>query len=287
MATTILRFEKLKTKTNIHMAGAHQHRFSNTPNANPELSDQNKILIGSNNITKDVEGLISHYKIKPRKNAVLAMDTLLTLSPELLCSKGDVVTFQNTAKDWLKQRFGTRCVSAVLHMDETTPHIHAVIVPLSKNKAGKVRLNARDLFNPIKLSAYQREFNSYMKDVFPTILPPQHGRKTSHKKIKAFYEELENDAKLLKEKQLKVYELELKKQQKALIQKFIERCIPALTIWANKLECELRKEVGDYSTKLSIKYKNRSKKLQFELEETFEQNPELLDLKNKFENKFI
>jgi hypothetical protein len=286
MATTILRFEKLKTKTHIHMAGAHHNRFSNTPNANPDLFHQNQILIGSNNTVRDVHRLISHYKLKPRKNAVLAMDTLLTLSPEIFSSEGNVDDFQEAVQDWLKKKFGSRCVSAILHMDETTPHIHAIIVPLDKNKKGRVRLNARDLFNPIKLSEYQREFNTHMKHVFSNLIPPQHGRKASHKKIKAFYEELEHDSKILKSKQLKVYELELKRQQKALIKKFIEQCIPALNKWVNRLESELRIEMGDYSKELSLKYKNKTKELKFELEEAFEQEPVLLELKNKFENKF-
>jgi len=128
-----------------------------------------------------------------------------------------------------------------------------------------------------------------MRRVFPAILPPQHGNKATHKKIKAFYEELEKDALKLKEKQLRVYELELelKRQQKTLMNKFIEKCIPALNVWANKLENKLRAEVGEFSSELRVKYKNRSNELKFELKEAFEEDPELLNLRNKFENKLI
>ena len=31
---------------------------------------------------------------------------------------------------WLKNTFGTDCIAAHLHVDERTPHIHAVIVPM-------------------------------------------------------------------------------------------------------------------------------------------------------------
>ena len=286
MATTILRFEKLKVKAQIHKAGSHHHRFSKTPNADPNLYYKNKILVGSINTVKDVYRLIEHYKVKPRKNAVLAMDTLLTLSPEIFQTINNTSTFEAAAIGWLKKKFGLRCVNAVLHLDETTPHIHAIIVPLDKNKEGKVRLNARDLFNPLKLSEYQREFNAHMHKIFPQIIPPKHGNKVTHKKIKSFYEELTKDAAKLKEKQLKLYELELKRQQKLLITKFIEKCIPILDIWGNKLENELRADVGDHSKKLKEKYENSKKVLKFELEEAFSQDPELLVLKKGFENKF-
>lgn len=32
--------------------------------------------------------------------------------------------------DWLRQEFGDDCVHAALHLDETTPHIHALVVPI-------------------------------------------------------------------------------------------------------------------------------------------------------------
>jgi hypothetical protein len=283
MPTTILRFEKIKSNTNIHKAGAHHHRFSDTPNADPDLYHKNEILIGSFNTMKDVTKLTDHYKIKTRKNSVLAMDALLTLSPEILNTKQDTEAFKASAIEWLKHNFGKRCVNAVLHLDEKTPHIHAIIVPLDKNKSGRIRLNARELFNPLKLSEYQRTFNAHMQLSFPKIIPPQHGNKVRHNKIRAFYEELEKDSLLLKEKQLRIYEIELKKQQKSLIKKFLERFIPKLNNWSKKLEDDLREDIGVYATELGNKYRDRTKTLQFELEEVFGQDSELIELKNNLE----
>lgn len=41
--------------------------------------------------------------------------------------------------DWLKETFGEdNLVSAVLHMDEKTPHIHATIVPIVSGERRKV-----------------------------------------------------------------------------------------------------------------------------------------------------
>ena len=42
--------------------------------------------------------------------------------------------------DWLRQEFGDDCVHAALHLDETTPHIHALVVPIpAKGAARQVR----------------------------------------------------------------------------------------------------------------------------------------------------
>ena len=39
---------------------------------------------------------------------------------------------------FLQQEFGPYCVSAVLHLDEITPHIHAHTVPVDREKRAAV-----------------------------------------------------------------------------------------------------------------------------------------------------
>lgn len=42
--------------------------------------------------------------------------------------------------EWLRRTFGAEnVVSAVLHMDEATPHIHAAVVPIVTGERRKVR----------------------------------------------------------------------------------------------------------------------------------------------------
>lgn len=84
--------------------------------------------------------------------------------------------------DWLYRTFGREnVVSAVLHMDEHTPHIHATLVPIvtgERRKAGKkkqkeggrtyrkkansVRLCADDVLNRAKLIAYHDDYAKVM-----------------------------------------------------------------------------------------------------------------------------
>ncbi|ENX4857523.1 TPA: hypothetical protein I7295_24720 [Vibrio parahaemolyticus] len=193
MATSILRFEKIKSHTAINLSESHVYRFSHTPNANPERTQFNKNLIGKSGVSTRIKNVFNKLGIKPRKNAVLAMDCILSLSNDAFESKEDIDRFCDVSKNFLEETFKGRCVSAVIHLDETTPHIHALILPLEK-KDGKWKLNARDIFNKSTLSQYQKDFYSYMKLAFPKLSPPMYGSKSRHKKIKSYYEKVNNSS---------------------------------------------------------------------------------------------
>ena len=53
--------------------------------------------------------------------------------------------------DWLRKTYGTgNVVSAVLHMDEETPHIHATIVPIVQTERKKQKGGVRDVDNIVE-----------------------------------------------------------------------------------------------------------------------------------------
>lgn len=192
MATTILRFEKIKNMANIRQCGAHQFRHHlDTPNADSAKKSRNHTFFGSGNLSKDVQSRLERLTKPPRKNAVLAMDALVTLSPELLKDNKNLNIWANRTRDWLKERFGDNVVSAVVHLDELSPHMHFTVVPIDEKPDGRIVLNARDLFNKWQLADMQRSYNEAMRQYIPEITPLQHGRKASHTTIKAFYAELE------------------------------------------------------------------------------------------------
>ncbi|MGR5412840.1 MobV family relaxase [Vibrio astriarenae] len=191
MTTSILRFEKLKTLTAINQSESHIYRFSATPNADESRSHLNCNIIGNKGIVARLNNIFQKLGIKPRKNAVLAMDCILSLSNDAFKSKEDIDKFMIASKEFLEMTFKGRCISAVIHLDETTPHVHATIVPIDKDyNKDKWKLNARDLFSKSKLSRFQKEYYFCMKKYFPELRAPQFGRKASHKKIKSFYESI-------------------------------------------------------------------------------------------------
>ncbi len=64
---------------------------------------------------------------------------------KLIAQEGRLKAWCADNLDWLRRTFGTEnVVSAVLHMDEATPHIHAAVVPIVTGERRKVRKEKTD-----------------------------------------------------------------------------------------------------------------------------------------------
>lgn len=107
-----------------------------------DRTGQNLALIHSNNWAQDIQDEITRAGAKERANSVVALDTIYTASPGFF--QGNTVEQNNQFfRDCLQfhqQHFG-HIVSAVIHYDETTPHLHILSVPLTQD----CRLSARDV----------------------------------------------------------------------------------------------------------------------------------------------
>ena len=207
MAYAIFRIEKIKSWGLLERASGHMNRRLPTPNADP--SRFNPILVGSGEPSFDVREHISSAGLSPdklRKNGVLAVRILATASPEFFrpdrahaageWDKDRLDSWLSTTQDFLDKEFGENLVSAILHLDETTPHIDAVFVPVDRSprkKGPEVRLNcARWLDGKAKLTALQ--------DRYATALEPLglergvKGSRAKHQKIKRYYSTLHREA---------------------------------------------------------------------------------------------
>lgn len=121
-----------------------------------ERSGLNVPLIQSNNWMKDIRAEIERAGARTRSNSVVALDTLYTASPEFFEGKTQEQTekFFRDCLQFHQRRFG-HIVSAVIHYDETTPHMHIVSVPLTADG----RLSAREIVgNKQNMSRMQDEF---------------------------------------------------------------------------------------------------------------------------------
>ncbi|ELH3779984.1 plasmid recombination protein [Vibrio parahaemolyticus] len=264
MTTTILRFEKHKYFSNIRQAGAHQHRHHHlTPNADRSRTHLNQTFIGSSNLVVDVKERLNVLTKQPRKNAVLAMDCVLTLSPEVFSegtSEEQMQTlkkFAITSKRWLIQRFGKNLVNAVLHRDETSPHIHCTIVPLQKAPSGEYKLNARDMFNKDTLHEFQREFFETMQCHFPNLQPPKYREKTTHTTLNEFYKginKLEDQLERYFDKELEHQKIQIQQQLEGTIKKhidnwleqlFIDSSISEKDVWIESMKSELIQKLDE------------------------------------------
>jgi hypothetical protein len=134
----------------------HAFREQNTPNADPERTPDNT-HIGANSVAEGMAAFRSRLPDKHRKDAVLAIEYLITASPEVMESKhrdSQNDYFRDSLK-WLKAKHGAdNVVYAGIHRDETTPHMYAYVVP----RVGE-KLNCRQFLGGAKaLSELQSDF---------------------------------------------------------------------------------------------------------------------------------
>ncbi len=151
-ARAILRVAKLKGAGKAAASGEHLERTRATPNADPDRQHLNRRLLGTGDLWADIQARLDALSTRPRSNAVHAIEHLLTASPSYFAD-GDpqqLRLWAATSVHWARERYGRdNVVAAMLHMDEETPHLHVVAVPIvEKTLQGKTepepRLCARD-----------------------------------------------------------------------------------------------------------------------------------------------
>ncbi|MEM6752296.1 MAG: MobV family relaxase [Cyanobacteria bacterium P01_C01_bin.38] len=197
----IMRVGKLKSFGNVGGSEKHTARLQDTPNADPYK--ENIRLIGNENdpsLEEIVKAKIAdNTKHKPRKDAVLCSEIFLSASPEYFrphdpSKAGEwddklMWNFTNASTKWLQENFGEKCVRAELHLDESTPHIHAYIVPVNdktKKLSHKAMFGGDGKQASIKMSKLQ---DSYAKGLAHLgIERGVKGSKATHTKVKEYYQ---------------------------------------------------------------------------------------------------
>lgn len=122
----------------------------------PGMDIYNVNLIQSQNWKQDIQREIEKAGAKIRANSVVALDTVYTASPQFFEGKTAEENnryFQDCLR-FHQEQFG-HVVSAVIHYDETTPHMHILSVPLTRDG----RLSAREIVgNRTHMAHMQTEF---------------------------------------------------------------------------------------------------------------------------------
>lgn len=122
----------------------------------PGMDALNVSLIQSNNWMQDIQAEIDRAGAKTRSNSVIALDAIYTASGEFFKNKSNEEKnqFFRDCLEFHQRKFG-HVISAVIHYDETTPHMHILSVPLTQDG----RLSAREIVgNRTNLSRMQTEF---------------------------------------------------------------------------------------------------------------------------------
>jgi hypothetical protein len=77
----------------------------------------------------EIESISRMHKV--RKNQCVALEYMITASPEAMCDNKKAIAYLNAAKKWIEEKHGkNNVVATYFHADETTPHLHIVVVPV-------------------------------------------------------------------------------------------------------------------------------------------------------------
>lgn len=146
-AFAILRVSKLKAVGQIGSASGHNSRKraqSHADNQTPLMGGGSRLLGGQADAVAAYAERISTTGAKPRKGAVLALEFVASASKEWFqsASRDEREAWVSDTMEFLTDRVGAEAniLSAHLHDDESTPHIHFLAVPLvqkARKKSGR------------------------------------------------------------------------------------------------------------------------------------------------------
>ena len=105
----------------------------------------------------------SEVKVQNRKDVNLMCTWIVTVPKDL--PENEHKQFFKTAFDFMSERYGKEnVISAYVHMDETTPHMHFAFIPVvpDNKKKGKFKVSAKERINRIELYSFHRDLEKVL-----------------------------------------------------------------------------------------------------------------------------
>ena len=169
----ILRFAKYKGPEIGHIESHNERtkeKYASNPDVDTSRSHLNFHLVTpQRKYRAEAEKQIAEAGCRTRSDSVRVVEALVTASPEFFKGKkkAEIKAYFQEALDFIQQHQNPRTIiSAVVHMDEKTPHMHLCFVPLTEDK----RLSAKEIVgNKKKLTWWQDEFWKHMVGKYPDL----------------------------------------------------------------------------------------------------------------------
>ena len=137
-----------------------EHEPKTNPDVDMSCSEDNYDLISCDNYKRSIKEKLSNLVESSRtvrKDAVVVCNFIVTSDNETMNALGadrQREFFQDSVK-WFSDRYGAdRVLNATVHMDETTPHLHIGVMPITQDG----RLSAKAIFTKTEMKAIQTEF---------------------------------------------------------------------------------------------------------------------------------
>ena len=169
----ILRFAKYKGPeiTNIE---AHNERTKEKYASNPDIDTSRShlnfhLVEPKGRYRTEAESQIKKAGCRTRSDSVRLVEALVTATPDFFQGKkkAEIKVFFQEALAFIQQNQNPKTIiSAAVHMDEKTPHMHLSFVPLTADG----RLSAKEIVgNKKKLTEWQDKFWEHMVKKFPDL----------------------------------------------------------------------------------------------------------------------
>ena len=169
----ILRFAKYKGPE-ISNIEAHNERTKDEYASNPDIDKSRSclnfhLLEPEHKYRAEAERQIKDAGCRTRSDSVRLVETLVTATPEFFKGKkkAEIKAYFQEALDFIREHQDQKTIiSAVVHMDEKTPHMHLSFVPLTADG----RLSAKEIVgNKKKLTEWQDKFWEHMVRKYPDL----------------------------------------------------------------------------------------------------------------------
>ena len=169
----IMRFAKYKGPE-IGNIEAHNERTKEKYASNPDVDTSRShlnfhLITPEQKYRAEAERQIKDAGCRTRSDSVRVVEALVTATPEFFKGKkkDEIKAYFQEALDFIKQNQNPETIiSAVVHMDEKTPHMHLCFVPLTADK----RLSAKEIVgNKKKLTQWQDRFWEHMVKKYPDL----------------------------------------------------------------------------------------------------------------------
>lgn len=188
MPYAILRFQKRKAG-GVAACERHNERkkeaYKSNPDIDMERSKDNYHLVNPPRYTykKEINRMVAEAGCRTRKDSVMMVETLITASPEFMNSlpPKEQKAYFTMALDFISERVGEKNIlSAVVHMDERTPHMHLCFVPITPDN----KLSAKTILgNQKSLSEWQTAYHERMSSRWNQLERGQSSMETKRKHV--------------------------------------------------------------------------------------------------------
>lgn len=221
MSYAVARMQKMKSG---NLGGAYRHNeriFENHSNKdidpekthlNYELTDRDRSI----QYDRQIKQYINDNKISKRalrKDAVLCNEWIITSDKAFFenMNSNQIKDFFETAKNFFAERYGNSNIAyAMVHLDESTPHMHLGLVPMQNGKlSSKSLFGSRD-----QLKEIQEAFPKYLNEHGYSLQRGESDSKKKHLETAEFKEKqrlLDDTDKKIVDKTEKLKQLEKEK----------------------------------------------------------------------------